>query len=170
MVSRLEKEIVFQTMNEFSGNDSREYLSDKIEALKELGLNIDDKKVENAIKKYQLIQEYNRRKKHKNLEKRKLKEKVRKLLEEKIEELDNHPGIISVKAGIKPHLRYESGGLYLCSNCLKYFGVRKVFAKGFYLTEAGNGSFIKEKYHETLFYFCKKCEAIIDWTGLGIIG
>ena len=87
----LEQELVFQEINE--GKD-RQHLLDTIEALRELDVKVDSSKIETALKRHELLQEYERdqKKDFKTI----IRKKVERLTEKTIKELEEDPHILSV--------------------------------------------------------------------------
>lgn len=112
MAPGLEQEVVNQVLDE--GNDEQ-YIWNKVQALKELGFEVDKKRVVNEIKRYGLLQKYNSQdNRRKTIKKRRL-EDFRRLVEEKIEKLkEEDASIVSGKTISENHYRYK------CNFCERY--------------------------------------------------
>jgi hypothetical protein len=152
MAPGLEEELVFQVMKE---SRDRQYLSDRINALRSLDFKIDDKKVENAVKRYELLQKHNPKESS-------LKSRIQRILIEKRESIKEEAETLSLKIKIEKVWIPTGGGRYFidCKECDNY--LYRAYANITYLKELENGEVIKQKSRRDLFYFCKSCELISD--------
>lgn len=155
----LEEETVKQVMDE---KHDRQYLSYVIDGLKQVGLSVDDRRVETAIKKYELIQKYNSEENSKQEVRRRIKERVEDITKTMIEELKKNPNVQSVKVYSKRVPSYASP--WLCGDCgwrNKFSRNRIMRAKVRYIEKAENGiGYFSFKRTEDLFIFCKTCGTI----------
>jgi hypothetical protein len=157
MAPGLEEEVVMQVMSK--GND-RQYLSDRIEALRELGFKINDKAVKTAIERYELLQAYNSQDNSPRARKKRvkeIKEKFKQVCEEQIEKLkEEDPSVISVKI-----VRYFRG----CWNYCKCCGEKKSEFIGLrynYLNEEEGVLSKRETEDSTSFEYCFGCGHILQ--------
>ncbi len=166
MIAGLEEELVFQVLE--TGEDEQ-YLSDRINALKDLDLTVDSKKVKIAIKRYKLLQEYNSqdnsrigviRSMRENRRKRRVdvKKSIEDLTRDEIEKLKLKPEIISLKVKDKK-LREIS-----CCNDCGSVRMRYRMAKAVRIIKNEDIDderiYEKEKSSYILFHYCADCGSL----------
>lgn len=100
---RLEEEIVFQSMKE---TDDKQYLLDKVKALRELGFKINPRRIRTSVRRFELLQAYDKQDNKRGNHRKVIRERFNELVASRIEALkESDPSIISGK--VIKGLNYE---------------------------------------------------------------
>ena len=154
MAPGLEEEVVEQVMSE---TDDREYIQEKMEALRELGFKINDKKVESAIKRYELLQEYNSQNNNRRNIKKKMKERFDRLTQEEIESAKNEDSSI-IDGKVRDSLNSKDN-CPLCGRHFRDYSIKleriKKSPTGQYIT-----TFKDKPFKNRYFQYCWTCGTV----------
>jgi hypothetical protein len=174
----LEQELVSQMMND--GNSEEDVLNvvrlmedPTISSTNPLKLNSD--KIQRAIRAYTLQRDYRSPANSKKSIKGNLRERVKRLTEERIKGIkESDERITSIGSGIrKAPKKQETGSIlstedeYLqCTEC-SGISLKEVYSQGEYLSRLQNGVVVKKVFELPLFYFCKDCGSIFNFKDIG---
>ena len=150
MAPGLEEEVVMQVMKE--GND-RQYLADKVEALRSLGFKINNNAIKTAIERYEFLQAYNSQDNNAKTRKKRIQNRLDKIYEEEVERLmSKDASIVSVKRykPIRHGMRHNSCSGKVIQQNIDITRIKKSKA-GIYHKVIESG---------LLFYLCSKCGVV----------
>ncbi len=113
---------------------------------------LDNKKVNDAIKKYDLLNRYDPKRSN-------FRNRVKRYILEKSEAIKEEPEVLSLKTNIGKVLNHENSS-FDCADC--DHPVYRAYADIIYLKQLGKGEVIRQFSQKDLFYFCKSCEVISE--------
>jgi len=152
MAPTLEEELVSQIVSTRNEQDTQ-YLSDRIEALGKLGFKVDERAVQTALRRYELMQAYNSQDNSKRAIKKAEKEKLKQIGEKEIEKLKN--GDSSIVA-TELHLTRQSEKCWRCESDNE---MRRFEIKYDYIQKNVDGLTKKSKW--LLMGYCFACGKVI---------
>jgi hypothetical protein len=153
----LEEETVFQVMNQ---KHDRKYLSDVIDGLRDLGLRMDDKKVESSLQRYEILQEYNSQNSDRKALRKKIKAKIDEKTKQEIEKLRLNSFVQSVTRIYTTRLGSMCNGAH-CPSCSSR--TRTMMAKIRVIRKSDGEVYFSFKAIRGLFNFCKTCGTITKY-------
>ncbi len=148
----LEEELVFRLRNQGYSNE------DVVETCNDLAkLDLSEKLLHDSLKKYNALQKYRNKNPNQRGTEKRMKEKIKRLTEEKINEVSNeyNSKILFIKKGI-----IDSKSLDICPNCNR--DGSKLFT-GYLTSRQIKAIGIDSIKLITLFEYCRKCGLIKNY-------